>query len=234
MMRELLFTFAVLLTFSLSTCAPDDGIPGLDLAPWARESYWLCEITYNMSFTRGSNSNELMALFGVEAKAPKAAAGASDAPRLGMKQLLRRLRKSRPRARMARVRPCMHACVTGHHCTSAPLNSTSFRPPATPLPQVILPPASDVEAAEAAAPAPSARALPRLIHMTVPDTRRLHPKQALSIASWVLLNPGHSLLVYGDSDVRAVVARHFPQHLALLDGLPSAVERTDMWRYLVR
>ena len=97
-----------------------------------------------------------------------------------------------------------------------------------------MPPASIVEAAEAAAPAPSARALPRLIHMTVPDARRLHPKQALSIASWVLLNPGHSLLVYGDSDVRAVVARHFPQHLALLDGLPSAVERTDMWRYLVR
>lgn len=97
-----------------------------------------------------------------------------------------------------------------------------------------MPPANIMEVAEAAASASPARALPRLVHMTVPDVRRLHPKQALSIASWVLLNPGHTLLVYGDSDVRAVVAKHFPQRLALLDSLPSAVERTDMWRYLVR
>ena len=126
MMRELLSTFAVLLTLSLSTCAPDDGIPGLDLAPWARESYWLCEITYNMSFIRGSNSNELLALFGVEAKAPAAAAGAPDKPKLGLKQLLRRLRKSRPRARMARVRPCMHAFMHASLAIIARQHRTDF------------------------------------------------------------------------------------------------------------
>ena len=53
------------------------------------------------------------------------------------------------------------------------------------------------------------------------------------IASWAILNPGHTILIYSDADIRKVVEKNYPNHLSLLDGLPSPVERTDLWRYLV-
>mmetsp|Transcript_19235 Transcript_19235/g.41558 ORF Transcript_19235/g.41558 Transcript_19235/m.41558 type:complete len:455 (+) Transcript_19235:54-1418(+) len=73
---------------------------------------------------------------------------------------------------------------------------------------------------------------PRLIHITVPSINHLRPFQAVTIASWLLLNPGYTLLIYGDAQVRGTVERHFPWHLKTLDELPTPVERTDLWRYL--
>mmetsp|Transcript_18085 Transcript_18085/g.38921 ORF Transcript_18085/g.38921 Transcript_18085/m.38921 type:complete len:451 (+) Transcript_18085:83-1435(+) len=73
---------------------------------------------------------------------------------------------------------------------------------------------------------------PRLVHITVPDKNQLIPPQALTIASWILLNPGYTVLVYEDPEVRGTIERHFPQHLQAFDALPSSVERTDLWRYL--
>ena len=74
---------------------------------------------------------------------------------------------------------------------------------------------------------------PPIVHMTVPDVSKLTRHQALSISSWILLNPLHTLLIYGDEDVHNVISRHFPQHLDTFKKLESPVERTDLWRYLV-
>ncbi|KAF6260812.1 hypothetical protein COO60DRAFT_1637322 [Scenedesmus sp. NREL 46B-D3] len=75
--------------------------------------------------------------------------------------------------------------------------------------------------------------LPRLVHFTVKDKDKLKPHQVVSMASWAFFNPGHSLMLFDDDDVREFMTSYYPELLPTFDGLGSPVERTDVWRYLV-
>lgn len=75
--------------------------------------------------------------------------------------------------------------------------------------------------------------IPRLIHFTVRDKNSLVPHQVISIASWAKFNPGYSIMLFDDADIRLFMTTYFPDLLPTFDGLSSEVERTDMWRYLV-
>jgi hypothetical protein len=75
--------------------------------------------------------------------------------------------------------------------------------------------------------------LPRLVHFTVKDKDNLKPHQVVTMASWAFFNPGHSLMLFDDDDVREFMTSYYPELLPTFDGLGSPVERTDMWRYLV-
>jgi hypothetical protein len=75
--------------------------------------------------------------------------------------------------------------------------------------------------------------LPRLVHFTVKDKDKLKPHQVVTMASWAFFNPGHSLMLFDDDDVREFMTSYYPELLPTFDGLGSPVERTDMWRYLV-
>lgn len=57
--------------------------------------------------------------------------------------------------------------------------------------------------------------------------------QVLAMASWAYFNPGYSLMLFDDADIRAFMTTYYPDLLATFDGLGSPVERTDLWRYLV-
>jgi hypothetical protein len=75
--------------------------------------------------------------------------------------------------------------------------------------------------------------LPKLVHFTVKDKNKLKPHQVVSMASWAKHNPGHSIMLFDDSDIHLFMTTYFPELLSTFDGLDSQVERTDMWRYLV-
>jgi hypothetical protein len=75
--------------------------------------------------------------------------------------------------------------------------------------------------------------LPRLVHFTVKDKNKLQPHQVLAMASWAFYNPGYSLMLFDDGDIRAFMTTYYPHLLPTFDGLGSPVERTDLWRYLV-
>lgn len=75
--------------------------------------------------------------------------------------------------------------------------------------------------------------LPRLVHFTVKDKNDLQPHQVVSMASWAYYNPGHSLMLFDDSDIHSFMTSYYPELLPTFEGLSSQVERTDMWRYLV-
>jgi hypothetical protein len=75
--------------------------------------------------------------------------------------------------------------------------------------------------------------LPRLVHFTVKDKDKLKPHQVVTMASWAFFNPGHSLMLFDDDDVREFMTSYYPELLPTFDSLGSPVERTDMWRYLV-
>lgn len=75
--------------------------------------------------------------------------------------------------------------------------------------------------------------LPRLVHFTVKDKNDLAPHQVVSMASWAHHNPGHSLMLFDDSDILQFMTSYYPELLPTFEGLRSQVERTDMWRYLV-
>lgn len=75
--------------------------------------------------------------------------------------------------------------------------------------------------------------LPRLVHFTVKDKNRLQPHQVLAMASWAYYNPGYSLMLFDDDDVRAFMTTYYRHLLPTFDGLGTPVERTDLWRYLV-
>lgn len=82
-------------------------------------------------------------------------------------------------------------------------------------------------------PTNAAHSLPKLVHFTVKDKNRLRPHQVLAMASWAYYNPGYSLMLFDDADIRAFMTTYYPDLLATFDGLGSPVERTDLWRYLV-
>lgn len=75
---------------------------------------------------------------------------------------------------------------------------------------------------------------PRLIHQTVRNKSHLSCQQRSVIASWARLNPGYSHVLWDDADMRAFMARFYPQLLPTpYDEFLNAAERTDLWRVLV-
>lgn len=75
--------------------------------------------------------------------------------------------------------------------------------------------------------------LPEYIHMTVKDKATLSPVQVASVVSWLVKNPNSTLLLYNNEDIHAYVEKYFPSFVSVFDSLPSPVERSDAWRYLV-
>eukprot|EP00879_Flechtneria_rotunda_P001545 GHRR01001703.1.p1 GENE.GHRR01001703.1~~GHRR01001703.1.p1 ORF type:complete len:752 (+),score=308.39 GHRR01001703.1:312-2567(+) len=75
--------------------------------------------------------------------------------------------------------------------------------------------------------------IPQLVHFTVKNKDELQLHQVVSMASWAYHNPGYSLMLFDDNDVREFMTTYYPELLPTFDGLGSQVERTDMWRYLV-
>lgn len=76
---------------------------------------------------------------------------------------------------------------------------------------------------------------PRLIHMTVRTKQiaLLTDRAVLSIASWIVRNPQHKILLYDDDDVENYVRHFLPAHLPLLQSLRLGVQRADLIRHLV-
>jgi mannosyltransferase OCH1-like enzyme len=74
---------------------------------------------------------------------------------------------------------------------------------------------------------------PKLIHLTLPNKNSYSNTTLRNIRAWKRLNPEHEIRIYDDADLLKYMETHFPQFMELFNGLPSNVERTDMWRYLV-
>lgn len=75
--------------------------------------------------------------------------------------------------------------------------------------------------------------LPKLIHQTVKDKNSMSCEVQESIQSWIDMNPGYTHILYDDADLLDFVKEHYPALLPVYEGLPSNIERTDTWRYLV-
>lgn len=75
--------------------------------------------------------------------------------------------------------------------------------------------------------------LPKLIHQTVKDKYSMSCQVQESIQSWIDMNPGYTHILYDDADLLDFVTEHYPDLLPVYNGLPSNIERTDTWRYLV-
>ncbi|KAL3897952.1 MAG: hypothetical protein SGCHY_003071, partial [Lobulomycetales sp.] len=75
-------------------------------------------------------------------------------------------------------------------------------------------------------------AVPR-IHMTLKDTDDIPPQVQKVIDSWKTLNPDWKLVLYNDRECRAFVEAEYPEFLSLYDNVFTAVERSDIWRYLI-
>ncbi|KAF8060288.1 OCH1 [Scenedesmus sp. PABB004] len=75
--------------------------------------------------------------------------------------------------------------------------------------------------------------LPLLIHMTFKDKGAFARHHLLSLASWARENPDHAILMYDDADLEAYLRAHDPGVLPTYARLKTAVERSDLWRYVV-
>lgn len=75
--------------------------------------------------------------------------------------------------------------------------------------------------------------LPKLIHQTVKDKESMSCEVQESIQSWIDMNPGYTHILYDDADLLDFVQEHYPELLPIYKALPSNIERTDTWRYLV-
>lgn len=75
--------------------------------------------------------------------------------------------------------------------------------------------------------------MPLLIHMTFKDKGAFARHHMLSLASWAKENPDHAILMYDDADLHAYLSTYDPTVLSVYSGLKTAVERSDLWRYVV-
>lgn len=86
-----------------------------------------------------------------------------------------------------------------------------------------------------ASPAHPLVKFPRLVHMSMreKDSTTWDPVTALSITSWLLMNPWHVVLLYDDGDMEQYIARFAPSHLQLFQSFEYGVQKSDFWRYMV-
>eukprot|EP00878_Enallax_costatus_P024228 GHUV01025837.1.p1 GENE.GHUV01025837.1~~GHUV01025837.1.p1 ORF type:complete len:299 (+),score=51.38 GHUV01025837.1:56-898(+) len=75
--------------------------------------------------------------------------------------------------------------------------------------------------------------MPMLIHMTFKDKGQFARHHLLSLASWSKENPDHAILMYDDADLEAYLSTYDPSVLEIYSSLKTAVERSDLWRYVV-
>jgi len=75
--------------------------------------------------------------------------------------------------------------------------------------------------------------IPRLIHITVPDKTNISEIVTSNINAWRTMNPLHSIIIYDDADVERFIVSHYPEFYPLYTTVPTIVEKTDIWRYLV-
>ena len=81
------------------------------------------------------------------------------------------------------------------------------------------------------APAASSE-IPRLLHQVWIGPARIPDKYRTCQKSWKRLNPDLEYRFHDDSDCDQLVRRHYPQYLDTYLGLPTPVERADMFRYM--
>ncbi|NJD18747.1 MAG: hypothetical protein FIA95_05625 [Gemmatimonadetes bacterium] len=77
-----------------------------------------------------------------------------------------------------------------------------------------------------------AMAIPRILHQTW-TSERLPPAFRACQESWRRHHPGWEYRFYDDGACRRVVEEGFPSLLVLYDACPHAVQRADIFRYLV-
>jgi inositol phosphorylceramide mannosyltransferase catalytic subunit len=74
--------------------------------------------------------------------------------------------------------------------------------------------------------------IPRIIHQTW-KSERLPPAFRSFQETWRRHHPGWEYRFYDDEACRRIVGEGFPELLPLYDGCPHAVQRADIFRYLV-
>lgn len=74
--------------------------------------------------------------------------------------------------------------------------------------------------------------IPRILHQT---SKGVDPPKAAQryILTYLHANPTWSYVYYSNEDCLAFVTEHFSEYLDAYQGLPSAVERADFFRYMV-
>lgn len=73
--------------------------------------------------------------------------------------------------------------------------------------------------------------IPRRIIQTGKN-RVLTPLEKAAVTNLKLLHPDWEYLFFDDADTHRFVASEFPQHQAVFDGFPRAIQRVDFFRYL--
>lgn len=74
--------------------------------------------------------------------------------------------------------------------------------------------------------------IPKIIHFTW-KTKTLTRFAQRTWEEWKRTHPDYQLKLWDDSDIRALVAEHYPEHLATFDGYRSGIFRADAWRFFV-
>ncbi|KAJ3209955.1 membrane-bound alpha-1,6- mannosyltransferase Initiation-specific [Dinochytrium kinnereticum] len=87
--------------------------------------------------------------------------------------------------------------------------------------------------------------IPRTIHITVPNKFLLDMTTTNIVEKWKSLNPGFTIHLYDDDDMRDLVKQvstpsnassapaEFPTALEVYDSFERSVEKADFWRYLI-
>ncbi|MFD2646802.1 glycosyltransferase family 32 protein [Devosia albogilva] len=74
--------------------------------------------------------------------------------------------------------------------------------------------------------------IPKIIHFTW-KTKTLTKFAQRTWDEWARTHPDWELKLWDDADIRALVAEHYPEHLAVFDGYGSGIFRADAWRFFV-
>lgn len=73
--------------------------------------------------------------------------------------------------------------------------------------------------------------IPRRIIQTA-KTREIHPLAKAAAANLKLLHPDWEYVFFDDTDIWKFINQEFPQHRAVFQAFPRAIQRIDFFRYL--
>ncbi|MCP8883802.1 hypothetical protein NIM87_09855 [Devosia sp. XJ19-1] len=74
--------------------------------------------------------------------------------------------------------------------------------------------------------------IPKILHFTW-KTKTLTRFAQKIWDDWARTHPDWEMRLWDDADIRALVADHYPAHLATFDGYPSGIFRADAFRFFV-
>ena len=77
-----------------------------------------------------------------------------------------------------------------------------------------------------------AQRVAKVIHQTY-KTDTLPPEWRATPAAWKRHHPGWRYMFWTDAKNRALVEKHYPEHLATYDAYPHAIQRADAARYFI-